>query len=92
MKNIEIEIEDDLGQVINLDVSYTIDESEDETNTVGGVWVKSINAAWLNVVSPFIKADKDGKSIGEIIVNLDVERIDMEELRDTIQNEIEKRI
>ncbi len=46
----------------------------------------------MNVLGKFVNPNKHGKNKGEYIINLDVSRIDMEELRDTIQNEIEKRL
>lgn len=85
--NIEVQIEDDLDQVITMNVDYSIQESEPDTGTIGGIVINRIEGAWMNVVASWA-GDDDLK--GEIIMPIDTDKLDLAELQEQLEKEIKK--
>jgi len=83
MKTIEIEITDDLNQVVSMEVLYSVEESEPEVGYKGGVTIHEIKGAWINVVANWVED-------GELIMDIDPEKLDLADLMETIEDEVSR--
>jgi len=81
MKNSEIYIQ--MGDVnVGLNVCWCIYEEEPETGITGGLYLSSIDEAWVTIVD-------GGLDGGELIQDLDASLFNVDKMRERIEKELE---